>query len=649
MLTSLPPAYINAETTGGGTPGWVTTLKGSLRSNSTDYTEAWTPYIKEVCRIAKPYQISEGGPIILFQLENELTEREETRAFFNELKRVVLEEGIVVPTTFNDWGPLYQFSNGTAQADIFQAGAFDPWGPNAPGYDACRQLTGPSFESAFIYSSSPFFPSSPQSFFTQSPTKTTLHLSAPLPGIVAHEVSDTLLVLYADSDTAGTFWSPLVSSPSPYQNCYGFGTNETILVGGPYLVRNASIEGSRLDLVGDLEVGVDTKLVVFAPSTVRNLSWNGEAVDLEASDALVAYGALVGKLSPPLGGNLDVPALLDWSYKDSLPELTTDFDDSSWIEVLEGNLSNPYPPYFGDKWLYSCELGFCEGVTLFRGTFGSGQELAKAVNLSLSGGEAFAGSVYLNDICLGSSLGNSSNNKNIVSTINQTFHFPPGSVRPTSNILTVLVDNMGQDQGNDEPKHPRGIQGYALVGGGDFTSWRAQGSLGGRVDYPDRLRGITNEGGFYAERQGWHIPGFDVSTWEKRSPMAGLPSAGVGYYTTKVSLRLPPGFDTTFSLVIEGLNTGGPEDTAYRAQLYDLNKLTSYYLLLILVPPASPQTRFPLPPGILDHQGENTIGVLLWALGKKGAAFESIRLEQGRTFSGGVGVVQSDNPQWTPR
>ena len=48
------------------------------------------------------------------------------------------------------------------------------------------------------------------------------------------------------------------------------------------------------------------------------------------------------------------------------------------------------------------------------------------------------------------------------------------------------LDNMGQDEGQgttmDDPKHPRGIQGYSLVGGGNFTSWKVQGKLGGNVE-----------------------------------------------------------------------------------------------------------------------------------------------------------------------
>jgi beta-galactosidase GanA len=67
-----PGPYINAETTAGGIPGWVTTLEGTLRTNTTDYREAWEPYIRQVCRITRPYQISKGGPVILMQVENEL-------------------------------------------------------------------------------------------------------------------------------------------------------------------------------------------------------------------------------------------------------------------------------------------------------------------------------------------------------------------------------------------------------------------------------------------------------------------------------------------------------------------------------------------------------------------------------------------------
>jgi hypothetical protein len=32
----------------------------------------------------------------------------------------------------------------------FQGGSFDAWGPTAPGYGACREMTGPNFQSVFF-------------------------------------------------------------------------------------------------------------------------------------------------------------------------------------------------------------------------------------------------------------------------------------------------------------------------------------------------------------------------------------------------------------------------------------------------------------------------------------------------------------------
>lgn len=71
------------------------------------------------------------------QVENELTERAETDAYFEEIERVMVEEGIVssslgsrvawadgvgfsqvVPLTFNGWGMTYDFASGKAEPDL---------------------------------------------------------------------------------------------------------------------------------------------------------------------------------------------------------------------------------------------------------------------------------------------------------------------------------------------------------------------------------------------------------------------------------------------------------------------------------------------------------------------------------------------------
>ncbi|KAL8286237.1 hypothetical protein RQP46_004725 [Phenoliferia psychrophenolica] len=851
-----PGPYINAETTGGGFPGWVTTLKGDLRSNATDYEEAWTPYIQEICRITKPYQVNYGGPVILMQVENELTQTEVTNKYFDQIKKVMVDSGIVVPLTFNDWGPDYYFNDKPNAPDIYgldsypqsfdcsrpdfwkpvvdtyhqyhlnaiQGGAFDPWGPAAPGYEKCRTLTGSDFESVFykglwaqnvkmlsiymiyggtnwgnlafpgVYTSYDYGaaitesreltdkfaelkrqslflrsvrdfvdtdvistdnttssytvhlrnPTTGASFyvvrqtnstavsnvtlsmsidtkagsvslppvsltgreskvvsadlaigkstylkyttasilyagtigsrdvvflhdrlgdhsttsfvtscnsasssgpaeFTSSSNGSTLDITTSTSGLSALAVSKSLLVLYADADTAGTFWNPLIPSKSKFENFYSFGTNDTVLVGGPYLVRNASISGATLEIQGDLDATKSTTLTVFAPSHITQLKWNGVSVELDNSSSLVPFGALVGTVTPSVAA-ISLPALIDWSYKDSLPEAELSFDDSKWTQIKTGKLNNPYPPFYGDLWLYACEYGFCEGANLWRGAFEVGADKPTAVNLSLSGGEAFAGSAWLNGHFLGTSFGNSTNNLNIVSSTNQTFEFPADSLVSGTNVVTVVIDNMGQDEGNNEPKHPRGIQGYSLVGGGDFKSWKVQGKIGGNSDFPDKTRSVTNEGGFFAEREGWHLPGFPTATWEKRSPTQGLATAGVGFFSTTVELDIPAGLDVPLSIVYDGLDTGGSNSTAFRSLLF-----VNGWQFGRFVSNLGPQTIFPIPEGILDHRGNNTIGVLLWALGSNGASIKGLSITSGGVYAGGVGPVSSDNPSWSPR
>lgn len=39
-----------------------------------------------------------------------------------------------------------------------------------------------------------------------------------------------------------------------------------------------------------------------------------------------------------------------------------------------------------------------------------------------------------------------------------------------------------------------------------------------------------NEGGLYAERQGWHLPGFSDTNWSVGNPTKGISEAGVAFY-----------------------------------------------------------------------------------------------------------------------
>ena len=98
-------------------------------------------------------------------------------------------------------------------------------------------------------------------------------------GVVALWDSDEQLVLFADPVTAGTFWAPAVRAHTRdmvrgFETFWQFGTNTTVLVGGPNLVRNATIEGATLALRGDLNANAsDIALTVIGPPSVRAVSW----------------------------------------------------------------------------------------------------------------------------------------------------------------------------------------------------------------------------------------------------------------------------------------------------------------------------------------------------------------------------------------
>ena len=56
---------INAESTAGGIAHWITSeVAGELRTNATDWTAAYTPYVSGIVDAVVPNQATEGGPIL---------------------------------------------------------------------------------------------------------------------------------------------------------------------------------------------------------------------------------------------------------------------------------------------------------------------------------------------------------------------------------------------------------------------------------------------------------------------------------------------------------------------------------------------------------------------------------------------------------
>lgn len=188
-----------------------------------------------------------------------------------------------------------------------------------------------------------------------------IHLLPGIEQLVTIYDSDTMLVLYADSETAATFWSPAIAGKSddPFKNFWSIGTNESILVGGPYLVREAKITDTTLALRGDLKT--DVRLSVIASKNIRAITWNGESVtgDLTASLSLSAFGGFVAQLQTSSSfGGVRIPKLSGWKFKDSLPEVENTYDDSNWTVANHTSTNIPLKPYYGDGTiLYGCDYG----------------------------------------------------------------------------------------------------------------------------------------------------------------------------------------------------------------------------------------------------------------------------------------------------
>ena len=232
-------------------------------------------------------------------------------------------------------------------------------GNSSQAHEVALQLTGTPNPLHGGPSPAVLFTNSTSSNLAQATTL--VSFLAGIEGLVTVWDSDTQLVLFADSDTAATFWAPVLAGPAsdPLRNFWGVGTNTSILVGGPYLVREATLSGGKLALRGDLKEGV--RLTVIGPKGISSVTWNDERVspDATASASLTQSGGFIGQLNIRSSvTGLTVPKLTGWKFKDSLPEIQSSFDDRAWTVANHTTTNIPLKPYYGDgRILYGCDYG----------------------------------------------------------------------------------------------------------------------------------------------------------------------------------------------------------------------------------------------------------------------------------------------------
>lgn len=390
---------------------------------------------------------------------------------------------------------------------------------------------------------------------------------------------------------------------------------DAIIVNGGYLVRSASVSDSVLSLQADFN-GTTTLEIIGVPKGTSKLVLNGKEVEFTASK----LGNWVYKpdvVLPPT----NVPELSDlkWYYTDSLPEVQPDYDDSKWPLANLSTTRNSVTPLKTPVSLYSSDYGFHTGTLIYRGRF-TAQSADSELQLLTQGGSAYASSVWLNGTFLGSFNGfGSTNNHN-------STHKLTGLTMGKNYVLTVVIDTTGINQnfvpGLDLMKEPRGIIDYSLRSSEgnniDISPWKLTGNLGGE-DYQDRFRGPLNEGGLFFERQGYHLPSPPLDAFKPGSPFDGITQAGIVYYTAKLSLDLPADiYDMPLSFTFANSTGSAP----YRAMLYVNGFQYGKYVSNI-----GPQTEFPVPEGILNHHGDNWVGVAVWALENSGAKIPGLGLK----------------------
>lgn len=365
-----------------------------------------------------------------------------------------------------------------------------------------------------------------------------------------------------DRNGAYNYWVSDLPAPSPYNN-YTISDPSSVIVQAGYLLRTATVRNNSLLLTGDLNQTTSIEIIGGKPRLCTSLFFNGRQVDTSTNPYGVTTGTLVfnkPNISPPDLMNLE------WKYINSLPEIQPDYDDSAWQNANVGTTMNPRGLDTPTS-LYGSDYGFNAGNLLFRGHFTAAGNEAK-FSLRTQGGAAYGVSVFLNSTFLGSWVGNGTGFE-----YNQTLTFPLLNAGQPA-VITVLQDNMGLDEnfivGTDQMKKPRGILNYTLFGRPQSAvQWKVTGNFGGE-NYRDLARGPLNEGGLYAERQGFHLPGPPTtdSGWKSAKPTNGISAAGVAFYTTSFDLDLPMGYDIPLSFVFTNSTSNDTGVSNFRSQLY---------------------------------------------------------------------------------
>lgn len=104
-----PTPYICSEWDFGGLPAWLLAEDGMrFRTCYEPFLNHVREYYKELFQVLTPLQITQGGPILLFQVENEYGSYGDDKEYLNALAEMMVENGAEVPLITSDgpWGDM---------------------------------------------------------------------------------------------------------------------------------------------------------------------------------------------------------------------------------------------------------------------------------------------------------------------------------------------------------------------------------------------------------------------------------------------------------------------------------------------------------------------------------------------------------------
>ncbi|UKI30475.1 MAG: beta-galactosidase [Lentisphaeria bacterium] len=138
MVILRPGPYICSEWDFGGLPAWLLCKPGlRIRCSNPQYLDAVDRYFDVLLPRLKRLQWTQGGPVVLMQIENEYGVVGNDSAYLKHLYQRFREAGIDVPLFISDWGDSYTMQCGSIPETMITVNC-----PSHPGrhLDAVREF-----------------------------------------------------------------------------------------------------------------------------------------------------------------------------------------------------------------------------------------------------------------------------------------------------------------------------------------------------------------------------------------------------------------------------------------------------------------------------------------------------------------------------